>query len=168
VSLDLKKTSPKSDPNKRIGKRIKNALYIHRCAIDELDLSHTSLLYSAQRLLPDPPFTPNVFKLTKKPNRVSFLLYEDFETHPFPALLESISIDLEKNQWTAKPYRNSSNPPILHRKELLLPDSHPQIDACSTLTDRLVARGLFNRPHAIGHKKQWDDLLRAEGFDPNF
>jgi len=165
--LDLNETLSKARQNDFIGKRIKNALYIHYCAIDELGEQHKALLDAAERLLPDPSFTPNVLKIVTKPDRVSFLLYEDFETHPFPALLESISINLEKNNWTAKSYRKSNNPPILHRKELLLPDWHPKKEEFGGLTEQLVARGLFKRPHAIGHKKQWDELLKAEGIDHN-
>ena len=60
----------------------------------------------------------NVVKLSR--SRLSFLLYEPF-TEPFPALLAATSCDMAQGTSRFTDYSGRANPPILHRKELLLP-----------------------------------------------
>lgn len=154
----------KTGNRQRIGKRVNNALYIHCCALSELDESQRMLVERAKSILPERQFSHNVIKITAKPGRVSFLQYEDFEDHPFPALLESILVDLEKRTLSRKSYRNSKNPPILHRKELLLPDGHPRKESFGALTKLLVDQGLFEKPHLIGHRNHWVKALKKSNI----
>jgi hypothetical protein len=64
-------------------------------------------------------FEWNVAKVS--PGSVSLLLYEDFDAAGFPALLASLKVDLETGRSAETDYRKRENPPILHRKETLLP-----------------------------------------------
>ena len=47
------------------------------------------------------------------------------------------------------------NPPILHRKELLLPAEHPLVPEAVALTRRLQRRGAFRDTTTIGTRLGW-------------
>jgi hypothetical protein len=70
----------------------------------------------------------NVVKLGTNQPTVSFLLYEDFDAEPFPALLSSRTLRLSDGRWTTTDFRLQVNPPILHRKETLLPPAEAAFD----------------------------------------
>ena len=74
----------------------------------------------------------NVLKLDGF-NRISFLLYEHFEVS-FPSLLAAVSCDLGNGNIRRSDYGKRANPPILHRKELLLPENHPLVPEAARLT----------------------------------
>jgi DNA phosphorothioation-associated putative methyltransferase len=61
-------------------------------------------------------------------------------------------------------YGDSLNPPILRRKELLLPREHPrrsEFEALSTAAEKL---GLFDAPTRIGFLQQWLNLVHDRGY----
>ncbi len=59
---------------------------------------------------------------------------------------------------------NSLNPPILHRKELLLPVSHPHRAEFEALTQSAEDIGLFDDSSRIGYQRQWQHLVRESGY----
>jgi hypothetical protein len=61
-------------------------------------------------------------------------------------------------------YQESLNPPILHRKELLLPPGHPARPQFQALTASLEALGVFQTAAPIGFKRQWTELLADAGY----
>ena len=83
----------------------------------------------------------NVVKLDAR-YRVSFLRYQRF-TVAFPALLAALTCDLGTGSVRRTNYTTRRNPPILHRKELLLPAYHPLVPHTERLTDRLERLGAF-------------------------
>lgn len=62
------------------------------------------------------------------------LTYEDFSAE-FPSLLESLTIDLNDGRIVSRSYRTRANPPVLHRKELLLGPDDPAVEAFGLSTD---------------------------------
>lgn len=56
------------------------------------------------------------------------------------------------------------NPPILHRKELLLPADDPRREAWAALTAACESVGLFDDPRRIGYRRQWEQLVRGRGY----
>ena len=104
----------------------------------------------------------NVVKLLP-PSRLSFLTYDDFNA-PFPVLAYSLAINVAAGTARHTDYRGRLNPPILHRKELLLPPTHPLADGATDLTARLVARGAFADPRRIGTLHGWSSALAAVGL----
>lgn len=100
----------------------------------------------------------NVFKLTQ--SRLSFLCYEHF-SQPFPALLTALSCDVVQATSLFTEYSRRSNPPILHRKELLLPADHPLVPPAVQLTEELDRLGAFRRPSDIRHPQR---LARPAAF----
>ena len=107
-------------------------------------------------------FEYNVVKLNRT-SRVSFLRYEAF-CAMFPALLASLSCNLDAGITRLTDYTRRHNPPILHRKELLLWPSEPIAQAGTKLTARLEARGAFVDRQRIGTRDGWAQTLAALGL----
>lgn len=105
----------------------------------------------------------NVVKLDGR-NRVSFLCYGDFDA-PFPALSSALSCDLDRRTSRSTDYGRRRNPPILHRKELLLPRDDPRVPAAERLTRCLEARGAFADAKSIGTRVGWQRRLTELGLE---
>lgn len=96
-------------------------------------------------------------------SRVSFLRYEDFDA-AFPALLAARSCDIERGTCRETNYAGRRNPPILHRKELLLPSDDPRVPGAERLTRCLEARGAFADAKSIGTRISWRRRLEDLGL----
>lgn len=105
----------------------------------------------------------SVLPIGRSRERVSLLEYEEFDDHPFPALLESRLVEAD-GRVARRDYRASANPPILHRKELLLPAGHPRIREFAALTGALEAKGLFDDANRIGTRNAWAARLKEAGI----
>lgn len=102
----------------------------------------------------------NVVKLFQ--SRLSFLLYEHF-AQPFPALLTARTCDMTHGTSRFTDYSGRANPPILHRKELLLPSDHPLVPAAAQLTECLERLGALKDTTRIGTRDGWTARLRSLG-----
>lgn len=149
-----------------IGKRVGSAWYLHCTALADLDSAVTAVVRRAVRVVNIESKKVNVVRLdTRCDNRVSLLSYEDFDTNAFPALQESWTVDLGAGEFNCRSYMGSRNPPILHRKELLLPTDDPRREKFAQLTQELEKRGLFKDAKRIGFKKQWEQRLAEHGVE---
>jgi DNA phosphorothioation-associated putative methyltransferase len=90
------------------------------------------------------------------------LTYEDF-TIAFPVLRESLTVDLLKGSVSVRSYRERANPPILHRKELLVGREHPDFELYSGLTRSLENAGLLLDGARIGTRIPWQARLLEAG-----
>ena len=145
------------------GKRVHGALYLHAEAQGALPEDASRAVARAAALLPEDAAW-NVVKLeAARPARVSLLLYEPFDDEPFPALLESCTVDLDHGTVAVRSFRRSANPPILHRKELLLAEGDPRRAAFAALTDALEERGLFSGMERMGFRVPWSARLAEAG-----
>ncbi len=106
----------------------------------------------------------NVARFEQNGRSIALLHYLSFFDDPFPALAASWLVDPEAGTATLRTYADSLNPPILHRKELLLPADHPRRAEFAALTDACEAIGLFDEPTRIGYRRQWLDLVREKGY----
>jgi len=146
-----------------VGKRLTDAVYLHRSAFEASEeLFRFATKISNALKIRDIDW--NVLKLFRKDFKISFLLYPDFEIVPFPLLSSSYSVDLRKLTLRKMDYKSSSNPPILHRKELLLSQSHPRIEEYLSITERAEALGLFENTRKIGTKSGWDFAIKRAGY----
>jgi DNA phosphorothioation-associated putative methyltransferase len=151
----------------KIGKRVSDDLYIHISALDLLeDDEHRRRIAEALDRLPAllDPF-PKVAKLNVRTGRLSLLAYQDFEEDPFPQLAASWTFAPESaSPPTFRTYSGSLNPPILHRKELLVSESYPGRQRWSELTSVGESLGLFDDTTTIGFKVNWERLVASKGY----
>jgi DNA phosphorothioation-associated putative methyltransferase len=96
--------------------------------------------------------------------KISLLCYPEFFESPHPELHHSITVDLVKGKARKHDYQDSVNPPILHRKETLLPPEHPLIGKFQRLTEAEEAEGLYTNSRTIGFKLNWESLLAEKGL----
>jgi hypothetical protein len=90
----------------------------------------------------------NVAKVESK--AVSLLLYEAFESAAFPALQASVRVNLSNGSVARTDYSGRYNPPILHRKELLLRPDDPQRPAFAALTGLPRSTSFLRNRTALG------------------
>lgn len=147
-----------------IGKLVGDNLYIHRQCLTHLPDALREAIAQAQRIAADAFELADVFKIGTSNRTVSLLRYPTFFEEPFPALTESWRIHLDGDRVSYRSYAESLNPPILHRKELLLPLDHPNREAFAALTAQAEQLRLFSDNHLIGFKRTWEDKIRAAGY----
>lgn len=58
----------------------------------------------------------------------------------------------------------AENPPILHRKELLLPPDDPRLPKFKALTAAAEEHGLFAESNKIGTRDAWNKRIEAAGL----
>ena len=151
----------------KIGKRVVDDLYIHLSALEYLDDPghRRTIEEAAQRLPASGSVAPNVAKLNLRTGRLSLLAYPDFDEVAFPELAASWVFAAGS---TASPsyrvYNDSLNPPILHRKELLVPVTHPSREQWARLTSTAEGLGLFDDTTTIGFKLNWERLISRKGY----
>jgi len=150
----------------KVGKFVAGDLYLHTSALSELpqvwcDTAARAIELAGLR--PDEDF--NVLKLHQYGDELSLLHYRDFFEDPFPALGRSWRVSLGRRSVVFRTYEESRNPPILHRKELLLPASHVRLNEYQAMTEAAEALGLFAEANRIGFRAQWHALIRDRGFE---
>jgi len=160
MSLDSPSTSA-ATPGKHVG----GDTYVHREALPYLDSEAVRRIERAEELAA--PVQWNVAKWSKRRPLVSLLDYPAFFEQPFPRLAASVTVDLENGEVRHRRYDGQRNPPILHRKELLLPLEHPRYEAFRRLTEQLDAAGLLRGGGAIGWEQRWLERLTAAGYSLN-
>jgi len=151
----------------KLGKRVLDELYVHLSALEGLeDMQLRARIEAAAHALVNGPETsPNIAKVNLRTGRLSLLSYPDFDADPFPQLVAS---------WTFAPgssgppvirnYGDSLNPPILHRKELLVQATHPSRERWANLTATAEALGLFDDTTTIGFRLNWIRLVESKGY----
>ena len=146
----------------RRGKHIYPFSYYHVALIEGLPDVAADIANIRMRLdLDIRPF--NVVKLDAT-HRISFLLYEDFAV-AFPTLLTAESCDLHQRTVRHTDYTRRPNPPILHRKELLLPAHHPLFTEAVIITERLERHGAYRSTTTIGTRLGWKKRLAELHLD---
>jgi DNA phosphorothioation-associated putative methyltransferase len=153
------------DAHMKIGKRIGSSVYVHVSTLAHLTGSITNCIAKAERIAAPLPFEANVYRIDERKSEVSLLKYRDFEIDSFPCLTRSVFVDLNAQLFSCRDFSKSSNPPILHRKELLLLKTHSEYSSLEELTSKLEALGLYKNANTIGHREQWRSRLRQAGLE---
>lgn len=143
------------------GKHVGSFSYYHVDLVRTVPDASRVLSELADRMAGQSP-AYNVVKLGQQ-LRLSFLRYEDFNAS-FPVLLTALSCCLHTGFVRWIDYRERRNPPILHRKELLLPADDPRVGPGAVLTRQLEEAGAFANPHRIGTRCQWAETLGRIGW----
>jgi hypothetical protein len=69
-----------------------------------------------------------------------------------------------ESQEVANDYTQSTNPPVLHRKESFLSPNHPSHEKFARLTSQEEIHGLLDDPSGIGTREGWARRLSERGF----
>lgn len=148
-----------------LGKKVLNNVYWH-CSLTTAQSGEIQQTVAEAESLANLTFGENynVIKYDGKSKILSLLWYPDFFEDPFPALKKSYRIDLPGQRVEKRSYESSFNPPILHRKELLLRQDDPCISKFRELTQTAEQLGLFENPIQIGFKQAWNALISEKGF----
>lgn len=143
-----------------VGKRVRDSTYVHASARDWLEPEQLKLLRRAERLARD--FVWNVARIGK--SDVTLLDYASFDEDPFPPLRASLKIEPVTGKIAPRSFAAAANPPILHRKELLLSPGDARTKLWAELTHALVEAGAFADSNRIGHRSQWRCRLESLGL----
>ena len=146
------------------GKRVRGDLYAHVATLPEMADDVRARVADAQRIAGvEAASGSNVFKVSSDGQRVSLLRYARFHEDPFPSLDKVWTVDLGNGRLRVRSYGKRGNPPILHRKELLLPEAHRNRKRFARLTSELTARGLLPSGPGLGFWRQWQQHLQRAG-----
>jgi len=145
-------------PHKRVG----NTRYFHIDSLDQLDAAHQASVQDAVRIASPGSF--NAVKFSSQDGSITLLDYPLFHDEAFPHLANYWTVDNAAGTCRHRTYAHSFNPPILHRKELLLPADDPRQEGYRTLTATAEQIGLFDDPIRIGFKRAWEALLAQRGY----
>ena len=143
-----------------VGKILPRALYVHHTAMSHLP-PLLRVYEGCGRQLAGSVEDLTLVKLSRRRPQVSYLVYPDFDRVGHPALTEAYVADLSRLNLHHRDYRRSGNPPILHRKELLVTNEHPRRSQFARLSDREDKLGLFDTHQPIGMRKYWQAILSA-------
>jgi DNA phosphorothioation-associated putative methyltransferase len=144
------------------GKLTPQAIYIHKSALQNEQL--TSFLGRIQSALKLEEYYWNIAKLWKNDFKFSLLSYPNFEEESYPELNHSLFVDLDKKHHRLNDYSNSDNPPVLHRKELMVTKEHPSFEDFTLITQEGEQAGLYENTRAIGFKLGWLSTINNAGY----
>lgn len=148
-----------------IGKRVVDDLYLHVSAVSAcLDPGLLELVLKRLQHI-STELEVNVLKFNERTKKASWLAYKDFDGSPFPRLLFSWTFDMASElPPMERNYRGSLNPPILHRKELLVDTTYPGRRGWAELTKTAEELGLFDNSNAIGFQLNWERSIESKGY----
>ena len=107
----------------------------------------------------------NVLKIGRGGTLVSLLSYADFFEDAFPRLEKVCTVSMTAKSFRERSYSAGGNPPILHKKELLLSPDNPSRPLFEKLTQVLEERGLRPTKAGLGFRRQWDEYLANMGVE---
>ncbi len=145
-----------------VGKILPDALYVHHTALPHLP-PLLRVYEGCGRQLAGTVENLTLVKLSRRKPQVSYLLYPDFDRVGHPALTEAFVADLSRLSLYHRDYRSSANPPILHRKELLVAGDYPGRRRFATLTAKEKTLELLNTDRPIGRRNDWLSVLDERG-----
>lgn len=147
-----------------VGKKLPEAIYLHRdtLAIENAQLYQFALAVANALKIDNNAW--NIIKLSRRQFALSLLNYPCFYTDAYPALNSSISVDLGKLSHRVVVYSDSDNPPILHRKELMVLADNPHYNTFKMITVEGETAGLYENTRLIGFKSSWEAHITKHGY----
>lgn len=147
-----------------IGKKLPDAIYVHKSQVKSLPKVLTSLTVKAAEAFKIRGVSWNIVKFQKRDFKLSYLSYPDFDNYAYPALKRSHTVDLTKYGMKTSDYAKSKNPPILHRKETFVSEDYPHAALFREITAEGEAIGLYENVRSIGFKNNWERLISNKGY----
>lgn len=146
-----------------VGKLTVEALYVHTSALPGLP-PVLRVYEGCGRALAGTVDEANVLKLHRQKAQVSYLAYPGFDREAHPALATVVVARLGKLDLTFRDFRESANPPVLHRKECFVAPDYGGRDKFERLTRQEERAGLLDDSSSIGLADGWDARLRTAGY----
>jgi len=147
----------------KFGKLTAEALYVHIDYVGELP-PLLRIYEGAARQITGDVDEATLVKLNRLKPQVSFLVYPEFETAAHPSIDASIVAKLGEIRVKYRQFGGSGNPPILHRKELFVPEHHSTHSKFAGLTRQEERAGLLDRDD-IGTLRGWQAALDEAGYE---
>ncbi|PSU99247.1 DNA phosphorothioation-associated putative methyltransferase [Photobacterium kishitanii] len=147
----------------KVGKQLPDAVYLHKDALIEASESLLNFIPAVAQAVKVSEW--DLVKLYKKEFRLSLLSYPTFYYESYPALQQSVNIDLVKLTHKVTDYSNSDNPPILHRKEAMITPSNPHFEHFKNITQEGENAGLYENTRIIGFKRSWHNIIERHGYE---
>ncbi|WP_318462204.1 DNA phosphorothioation-associated putative methyltransferase [Photobacterium leiognathi] len=147
----------------KVGKQLPDAVYLHKDALVEASESLQNFIPAVAQAVKVSEW--DLVKLYKKEFRLSLLSYPTFYSESYPALQQSVNIDLVKLTHKVTDYSNSDNPPILHRKETMITTSNPHFEHFKNITQEGENAGLYENTRIIGFKRSWHNIIERYGYE---
>ena len=141
-----------------VGKLLPKALYVHRDVIASLEPQLRIYEGCARNYIGNVD-DANIVKIHRHSGKVSYLCYPEYDKDPHPVLQRSFKVNLRSLDIHCYDYSESSNPPILHRKESFLEESDPRFAKFAKLTRQEVRFGLLDETSTIGTRDGWNNRL---------
>lgn len=146
-----------------VGKLTHEALYVHVSALPRL-APLLRVYEGCARALTGTIEETTIVKLNRIEPKVSYLAYPDFDRDPHPALAVSFRAHLRRLHIKFRDFRESTNPPILHRKETFVGPDYPGREEFASLTEEEEKLGLLSEPVSIGTRSRWMELVESRGL----
>lgn len=137
----------------QVGKKSANSLLVHISALEHLDPLLRLYEGCASRTIGRMQ-EANVIKIHTQSPKISYLYYPDFDTDPHPALLTSMTIDLQDLHVSYRDF-DPDDPPLLHRKESLVTGEYPRYEKFIRLTRQETDWGLLDDERQIKYRSGW-------------
>jgi hypothetical protein len=147
----------------RIGKVTQEALYVHRSAVGLL-APLLRVYEGCGRVLAGSVPGSNIMKLSREEARISYLSYPTFDSEAHPPLRAAVTVSLPQLRLSYRSWSESSNPPILHRKELFVGPDYPGVEKFERLTRQEERAELLAGGFVIGTKRNWEEALASRGL----
>jgi hypothetical protein len=160
ADLDAINDAIQSSP---FGKLTPEALYVHADYVNELP-ALLRVYDGAARQITGDVDDATIIKFNRIKPQVSYLVYRNFDSDPHPCLEASIVSKLGALRVKFRNFAESPNPPIVHRKDLFVPDHYPQYSKFERLT-RQEERAELLSQEGIGNRNGWEQLLASKGYE---
>lgn len=144
-----------------VGKLTQEALYVHTSVLPRLP-AVLRVYEGCGRALTGTVEEGNILKLHRRKAQVSYLAYPKFDTDPHPELSVVGIARLATLDVTFRDFRNSANPPILHRKEAFVAEDYPGRLKFARLTQQEEKAGVLGLSN-IGLRDGWSAVLAGAG-----
>ncbi|MCF7519381.1 DNA phosphorothioation-associated putative methyltransferase [Pseudoalteromonas sp. L21] len=149
----------------KVGKKLPDAIYFHKEAFKDTPPILVNVINNIAKALKIDDDEWNLVKVFKNEFRISLLNYPNFFEDSYPCLTKSVNIDLAKLKHRVTDYSEADNPPILHRKETMIPEDHESFETFKMITEEGETAGLYENSRMIGFKNSWDRLIARNGYE---
>ena len=147
-----------------VGKKLPDAIYFHVSAFNDIPDELVTFIQLVGKALKLEDSEWNLVKVFRREFRLSLLNYPHFFKDSYPALEQSVNVNLSKLSHKVTNYNTQENPPILHRKETMISSSHSSFKDFKLITQEGEVAGLYENSRMIGFRESWARVIESNGY----